>query len=214
VADDWRVTATLTHAARAERVAQAVRERLAADDSHQRLGYRVAMSVDGPCVFLYADTENAAREADRVLREVLALRQLTAGTTIDRWHPVAQEWRDASVPMPEDDNALAAERRSRLDTETEQSRSTGLAAWQVRVALPSHREAVELAGRLRAAGRPVIRRRKYLILGAGNEDEAIALAEMIRQAAPALAPIRVEASPSVDTRPLVTGEVAALFFHL
>ena len=214
MADDWRVTATLTHAARAERVAQAVRERLAADDSHQRLGCRVAMSVDGPRVFLYADTENAAREADRVVREVLALRQLTAGTTIDRWHPVAQEWRDASVPMPEDDNALAAERRSRLDTETEQSRSTGLAAWQVRVALPSHREAVELAGRLRAAGRPVIRRRKYLILGAGNEDEAIALAEMIRQAAPALAPIRVEASPSVDTRPLVTGEVAALFFHL
>ena len=208
------MTATLTHAARAERVAQAVRERLAADTSHHRLGYRVAMSVDGPRVFLYADTENAAREADRVLREVLALRQLTAGTTIDRWHPVAQEWRDASVPMPEDDNALAAERRSRLDTETEQSRSTGLAAWQVRVALPSHREAVELAGRLRAAGRPVIRRRKYLILGAGNEDEAIALAEMIRQAAPALAPIRVEASPSVDTRPLVTGEVAALFFHL
>jgi hypothetical protein len=214
VADDWRVTATLTHAARAERVAWAVRERLAADSAHHRLGYRVAMSVDGPHVFLYAATENAAREADRVVREVLALRQLTAGTTIDRWHPVAQEWRDASVPMPEDDNALAAERRSRLHTETEQSRSTGLAAWQVRVALPSHREAVELARRLRAAGHPVIRRWKYLILGAGNEDEAIALAEMIGQAAPALAPIRVEASPSADTRPLVTGEVAALFFYL
>ena len=214
MADDWRVTVTFRDEADVQQAVRSVREHEVEDDVRSRLGDRVAMSVDGPAVFLYAGTEDTAREADRVVREVLALRQLTAGTTIDRWHPVAQEWRDASAPMLEDDNALAAERRSRLDTETEQSRSTGLAAWQVRVALPSHREAVELAGRLRAAGRPVIRRWKYLILGAGNEDEAIALAEMIRQAAPALAPIRIEASPSVDTRPLVTGEVAALFFHL
>jgi hypothetical protein len=60
----------------------------------------------------------------------------------------------------------------------------------------------------------VIRRWKYLILGADNEDEAIALAKIIRQAAPARASIRVEGSPSVDTRPLVTGEAASLFFYL
>ena len=214
MADDWRVTVTFTHASRAGRVAQAVRERLAADGLHRRPGYRIAASVDGPRLFLYADSEDAAREADRVLREVLALRQLDAVSTLDRWHPVAQEWRDASVPMPECDDELAAERQSRMHSETEQSRVTGQAAWQVRVELPSHREAVELAGRLRADGRPVIRRWKYLILGADNENEAGTLAEMIGQAASAQASIQVAGSPSVDTRPLVTGEAASLFFYL
>jgi hypothetical protein len=214
VADDWRVTVTFSHASRAERVAQGIRERLAADSLHRRPGYRVVLSVDGPRLFLYADSEDAAREADRVLREVLALRQLSAASTLDRWHPVAQEWRDASVPMPESDDDLAAERLSRMDSETERSRATGQAAWQVRVELPSHREAVELAGRLRADGRPVIRRWKYLILGADNESDAVALAKTIRQSAPAQASIQVAASPSIDTRPLVAGEAAAVFFYM
>jgi hypothetical protein len=213
-ADDWRVTVTFSHASRAGRVAQAVRERLAADGRHRGPGYRVVLSVDGPLLFLYTGSADAAREADRVTREVLALRQLTATVTVDRWHPVAQEWRDASVPMPESDDELAAERLSRMDAETEQSRATGQAAWQVRVELPSHREAVELAGRLRTDGRPVIRRWKYLVLGADNENDAVVLAKTIRQAAPAQASIRVAASPSVDTRPLVAGEAAALFLYM
>ncbi len=60
----------------------------------------------------------------------------------------------------------------------------------------------------------MIRRWKYLILGADNEEEAGALAETIRQAAPAQASIQVEGNPSIDTRPLVTGEVASLFLYL
>ena len=155
-----------------------------------------------------------ASRAGRMAQAVLALRQLTAVSTLDRWHPVAREWRDASVPMPESDDELAAERQSRMHSETEQSRATGQAAWQVRVELPSHREAIELAGRLRAEGRPVIRRWKYLILGADNENEARTLAEMIRQRASAQASIQVAGSPSVDTRPLVVGEAAPLFFYL
>lgn len=212
--DEWRVAVTFTHASRAGRVAQAVRERLAADGLHRGPGYRVVLSVDGPRLFLYADNADAAREADRVLREVLALRQLTATATLDRWHPVAQEWRDAGVPLPESEDELAAERLSRMDAETEQSLATGQAAWQVRVELPSYREAAELAGRLRADGRPVIRRWRYLILGADNENDAVVLAKMIRQAAPGRASIQVAGSPSVDTRPLVAGEAAALFFYL
>jgi hypothetical protein len=64
----------------------------------------------------------------------------------------------------------------------------------VRVELPSHRQAVELAGRLRAEGRPVIRRWKYLILGASNEDQASALAEAIAAGAPAQATVHTEAT--------------------
>jgi hypothetical protein len=214
VADDWRVSVAFSHVSRAERVAQAVRERLAVDGLHRRPAYRIVLSVDGPRLFLYADSEDAAREADRVLRDVFALLQLDAVSTLDRWHPVAQEWRDASVPMPESDDELAAEHESRMDSDTERSRATGQAAWQVRVELPSHREAVELAGRLRADGRPVIRRWKYLILGADNENDAVTLAKTIRKAASAQASIQVAGSPSIDTRPLVAGEATAMFFYL
>ena len=213
-ADDWRVTVTLSHASRACRVAQAVRERLAADGRHRGPGYRVVLSVDGSRLFLYTGSADAARDADRVTREVLALRRLTATVTLDRWHPAAQEWRDASLPLPESEDELAAERLNRMDAETEQSRATGQAAWQVRVELPSHRETVELAARLRADGRPVIRRWKYLILGADNERDADALARLIGQTVPAQASIRVAGSPSVDTRSLVAGEAAAVFFYL
>jgi len=214
MADDWRVAVTVSHAARAGRLAQAVRKRLAADDRYHRLGYRVVMSVDGPRLFLYADSEDAAREADRVVREVLALRQLNAAPAVDRWHPVAQDWQDAGVPMPQSDDAVAAERRRLMEAEAKQSRATGRAAWQLRVQLPSLRAAVDLAGRLRAGGHPVVRRWKYLILGADNEEEACALAEMIRQGAPANTSIQVSPAAHIDVRPFVVGEAAAVFFYL
>src|SRR5262245_748585 len=131
MADDWRVTVTFNDATRVGRVAQAVRKRRV-EDGVRRLGYRVAMSADGPSLFLYAATEDAAREVDRVVREVLAQHQLHAGLALDRWHPVAQEWADASAPMPESGDALAVERRRLMDAETEQSQAGGQALWLVR----------------------------------------------------------------------------------
>ena len=73
------------------------------------------MSVDGPTVFLYAGTEDAAREADRVVREVLAQQQLSAELTLDRWHPLEEECEDASVPMPDTAEQRAAEHRHLMD---------------------------------------------------------------------------------------------------
>lgn len=65
--------------------------------------------------------------------------------------------------------------------------ATRHAGWQVRVELPSHRQAVELARQLRAEGRAVARRWKCVMLGAANQDEAMALAEAIAQQTPACA---------------------------
>ena len=63
---------------------------------------------------------------------------------------------------------------------------------------PSHRQAVELAERLEAEGRPVIRRWKYLLIGANNEDDASALAEAIGQELPAKASVATLAVPFVQ----------------
>jgi N-acetylglutamate synthase/N-acetylornithine aminotransferase len=85
-----------------------------------------------------------------------------------------------------------------MDAETQESLAAGQAGWEVRVELRSHRQAVELAARLQAEGRPVIRRWKYLVLGANNEDDATALAEAIRQESPAKASVHAEAVPFVQ----------------
>jgi hypothetical protein len=52
---------------------------------------------------------------------------------------------DASIVLPEDNEARAPERQRLMDFETEQSRATGQAGSQVRVELPPHRQAVEMA---------------------------------------------------------------------
>jgi hypothetical protein len=198
VADDWRVTVTFRDEADVQQAVQSVREHEVEDDVRGRLGHRVALSVDGPVVFLYAGTEDTAREADRVVREVLAQHQLSAGFTLDRWHPLEEDWEDADVPMPDTAEQQAAEHRRLIDAETQQSLAAGQAGWEVRVELPTHHQAVELAERLQAEGRPVIRRWKYLMLGANNEDDASALAEAIGQEVSAKASVHIQAVPFVE----------------
>ena len=190
--DDWRVTVTLHDEAHVGRALQSLREHEVEDDVRRRLGRRVAVSADGPRVFLYAGTEDAAREADRVVREVLAQRGLGAGFALDRWHPAEEEWQDADVPLPQSDEQRAAEHQRLEAEETQESLATGHAQFEVRVELPSHREAVALADRLQAEGRPVIRRWKFLVLGANDSDDARDLAQVIKQEAPAGATVQVE----------------------
>jgi hypothetical protein len=190
--DDWRVTVTLHDEAHVGRALKSLREHEVEDEVRRRLGHRVAVSADGPRVFLYAATEDAAREADQVVRQVMAQRDLAADFTLDRWHPVEEEWQDATVPLPQTDEQRQAE-HDRLEAEqTRESLSTGHAQWEVRVELPSHHDAVALAERLQAEGRPVIRRWKFLILGANDEDDARGLARMITQEAPPAASVQVE----------------------
>ena len=204
MADDWRVTVAFRDEADVQRAIQSVRKHEVEGDVLSGLAHRVVMSVDGPTVFLYAGTEGTAREADRVVREVLAQHQLSAEFTLDRWHPLEEEWEDVSVPMPETAEQRAAEHQRLVDAETQDSLAAGQAGWEVHVELPSHRQAVELAERLQAEGRPVIRRWKYLVLGANNEDDASALVEAIGQEIPAKASVHVQAVASIyfdDSKP-------------
>lgn len=192
MADDWRVTVAFRDEADVQRAVQSVREHEVEGDVLSGLAHRVVMSVDGPTVFLYAGTEGTAREADRVVREVLAQQQLSAEFTLDRWHPLEEEWEDVSVPMPDTAEQRAAEHQHLVDYETEESLAAGQAGWEVRVELHSHHQAVELAERLQAEGRPVIRRWKFLVLGANDEDDANDLAKVIKQEAPAGASVQAE----------------------
>jgi len=89
------------------------------DEARERLGSRVIVTRDGSHLFLYANTRASCAEAERVVRGLLAEDDLTATVRSTRWHPVAEEWKDADEPMPETPEALAAERRAHDEREAE-----------------------------------------------------------------------------------------------
>jgi hypothetical protein len=196
MADDWRVTVKFSDVAHARKAARVIHEHHVKAEVRRRLGTSVAVSADGLAVFLYADSEEAAREADRVVREVLVQHQLIVSVAaLDRWHPDEQEWQDVSIPMPDPDEGRAAEYQHQVDDQAHQSAVAGQAGWEVRVELPSHHQAVELARRLQAECHPVFRRWKYLIVGAASEDEASVLYRSIRQESRVNASVPVPANP-------------------
>jgi hypothetical protein len=192
MADDFRLTVDLDDEGDGtELVEWLAAVRLEAQD-RERFGDRVVVSRDGARVFLYADTEEALREAERVVRAQLADRDAPGRFLLERWHPVEQVWKDATEPLPEDEEELEAERARQQAREAAHSRETGHAEWEVRVELPTHEATAALADRLESEGIRVVRRWTFLLAGAANEDEAVALAERLRADLPAAARIEVE----------------------
>ena len=145
-------------------------------------------------IFLYAGTEVAAREADRVAREVLDQQGLEADFALHRWHPIEEEWEDPGVAMPQTDAERQAEHQRLDDAETAESVATGVSQWAARVDFPSHREAVALARKLLGEGRAVVRRWRFLVVGASSEEDARELAEQLRREAPPDATVSAEHS--------------------
>jgi hypothetical protein len=156
----------------------------------------VVVTHDGPRVFLYTATKEQAVVAEKVVRQVLAENELQARVLpLQRWHPVEERWDDASLPLPRTDEEIGAEHERWEDEQAEEAQQLGYAEWEVRVDLPTHKDAVELARRLKAEGiSPIIRRWKYLLIGTANDDEARALAERLRAEAPPTASVKAEPS--------------------
>lgn len=192
--DDWRVTISFPDRAQAERVKMLFPRRKVAEDARHRLGYSITVGAGDSQVFLYAGTEVAAREAERIARDELARHHFQAEFAIHRWHPIEEKWEDPDAAMPRTEAERQAEHQRLLDDETGESLAAGVAQWQARAEFPSHHEAVELASKLRREGRTVIRRWKSLLVGASNEDDAQEIADQIRREAPADATVRAEHS--------------------
>jgi hypothetical protein len=152
-------------------------------------------------VFLYVNTAKGAEEARRVAQEVLVRHNSAAVVQLEYWDVAGEAWQasPARSSSAASEQRAAHERRQRQ--EREQSMASGLAAWQVRVDLPSHRDVSTLSERLKSEGWPVVQRRKYLVAGADCEDEAVALAHEIEGYCGADAVVRVERSVFGWVRP-------------
>jgi hypothetical protein len=189
MAEDWRVTVTLSDEEQAGSLLDALREHSAEGDDRISLGDRVAASASGSNLFLYADTESAARAAQSVVEDLL---QDDAEFALDRWHELEERWEDAGVPLPQTDADKDAERERLEQDDAAESAATGVAQWEVRVELSSHADEQELAKRLESDGWSVISRWRYLIVGAANQDDALALAKQLEETGPSGAEIHVE----------------------
>ena len=179
VAEDWRLTISFDDAERARRTVEALHELDAHQALRDELGGRVAVSRDGATVFLYADTRRAADAAERTVLEVVEEHGGAGRPVLDRWHPIEERWEDASVPLPESEEARRAERERADADDAATSIATGVAQWEVRIELSSPESAAALADELEQEGRSVVRRSAFLLIGANDRDDAAGLARRL-----------------------------------
>jgi hypothetical protein len=194
MADDWRLEVGLFDNGRARALTERLEAERLGEDLEASFGDRLAVSGDGPNVFVYAGDRATAEAAGNVIRRIAGEHSWDIELELKRWHPTAEEWEDPDVPLPQTDAGRADEHAQLIAKEREESAERGYAEYEVRIETPSHRETVELAKRLQDEGLPVLRRWRYLAVGARDEDSANALAERIRAEAPSDATVRAEVS--------------------
>ena len=165
MADDWRI-----HLSVAEQ-ADGLLDRLGnafggeagelAQELEQR---RLAVSQDGGELFVYAASRGEAVRARELIDAVLREQSIEAKTSpVEHWLEAEERWDD----------------EPKGETWEEEELERGYAPWEVRVTLPSHREARALAEKLEAEGYSVERRWRYLIAGTASKEDAEALAKRV-----------------------------------
>ena len=182
--DDWRLRINLQGEGRA----RALREHLETSEIEHQLETsfhdRVIVSVDGPEVFCYAGTREQAEAAERTVRTLAAERDWELEFHLTRWHPQSETWEDPELPLPDTDEQLEAERAERSRREREESLRQGFPNFEVRVECASERDCEEFARRLEAEGLPLVRRSRFLVIGAPDEETAQQLAARCHREAP------------------------------
>ena len=105
--DEFRIEVDLDDVAHGHPFSERLRALDLDDEVEQRLGDRVIVTRDGPRLFVYTASAEAAREAEGVVRAVLAEDELTASVRRRRWNPVERFWQDADEPVPEGETATS-----------------------------------------------------------------------------------------------------------
>jgi hypothetical protein len=172
VAEDFRVEVDLDDEAHGYSLRERFRAVRLDDEARKRLGRNVVVTRDGSQLFLYAQDEPQAREAEQVVRRLADEEGLTAEVRITRWHPVEEEWKDLSIPLPSTAEDEQAEYEARKAAEEREAESEGTYDWQVVLHSGSRSDARKLADRLEREGLPVARRWRYVVVGAVTEEEA------------------------------------------
>ena len=105
-ADEFRVEVDL-HESLHGKIGERLRSLDIDDEVAERLGDRVIVTRDGEKLFVYTETGEAAKEAERVVREVLAEEGLAdAEVRRRRWNQAQLFWQDADEPLGDQDEPI------------------------------------------------------------------------------------------------------------
>jgi hypothetical protein len=198
--DEWRVEVVLDRDQHADTLSGALHDLQLDDEARKRLGGSVIVTRDAQFIFIYAWHEESAEEAERVVKDIMNQENLVGEVRLMRWHPLAEEWKDAAEALPEDEAARAQEMREAEDEGTRDARVYGEYPWEVVIELPHIRDTQDFAGKLREQDLPVKRRFRYLLVGAASEDEAIELGKRLEAEVPEGSHVGVRGNP--DDMPL------------
>jgi len=193
--EDWRVEVELDDEEHGYSLGERLRALDLDDEARKRLGREVIVTRDGSRLFLYTATHEEAQEAARVVEELTAAETLTAQIHTTRWHPVEEEWKDASLPLPRTPSEEALERQRREERERQAVAAGGDYDWQVRVRARDRAEAAALEQQLLGQALPVKRRWRFVTIGALTEEQADEIASTVRDGLPEA---DVEIQPTLD----------------
>lgn len=181
--DDWRIRVDLE-----EEHAEGLLERLGLDlgSEARKLaedleGRRLVVSRDDDTLFVYAGSRLEAEQARAIVEA--ELRELGAEASvgpIEHWLAEEDRWDD------EPSQEFEAEREV-----IEQ----GLSPWEVRLETDSPEQGDALARELEAEGHGVVRRDRYVLVGAASEEEARELAKRLHGQAEASGELVYETLP-------------------
>jgi hypothetical protein len=198
--DEWRVEVALDRDEHADTLSGALHDLQLDNEARKRLGGSVIVTRDGKFLFIYAWHEESAQEAERVVKDIMDNEKLIGQVRLMRWHPLAEEWKDAEEPLPDDEATRAEEIREAQHEGTQEAREFGEFAWEVVIDLPHVRDTLPLAKKLREEGLPVKRRFSYLLVGAPSEDAAVELGKRLEGEVPEGSHVGVRGNP--DDMPL------------
>jgi hypothetical protein len=198
--DEWRVEVALDEEQNGATLSEALHHLQLDNEARKLLGGSVVVTRDGRFVFVYAWHEESAQEAERVVKNLMQDQKLAGQVRLMRWHPVAEEWKDASEELPDDEAARAQEMHEAEHEGSKEAHRYGEYPWEVVIDLPHIRDGQALAKQLREEGLPVKRHFRYLLVGAPSEDKAVEIGERLEGEAPEGARIGVRGNP--DDMPL------------
>jgi hypothetical protein len=200
--DEWRVEIALDRDEHADTLSGSLHDLQLDNEARKLLGGSVIVTRDGRFIFVYAWHEESAQEAERVVKHIMEGEKLVGQVRLMRWHPVAEEWKDAAEELPDEEAALAQEMHEREEEGIHEAHGYGEYPWEVVVSLGGIRETHDLAERLRKEDLPVKRRFTHLLVGAATEDDAVELGKRLEGEVPEGATVGVRGNP--DDMPLPT----------
>jgi hypothetical protein len=168
MSDDWRIRIKVPEVHHADSLLERLGLDLGSDDAKRLAkeleGRRLAVSQDDNELFVYAASQQEAERARQIVEAELAEEGIEARTSqAERWLHGEERW---SGEAPQ-------------ETWEEEELDRGYAPWEVRVEYDHHDEAAKQADGLEREGYKVVRRYRYLVVGAASEEEARALAQRL-----------------------------------